>query len=151
MTGEAPMSLFVPPETVARQAGVPLPASPVAELPAATLVLGMAGVDHSGRVRDRLVLAALGWESRDHTDVTVRPRALVLRRVTTGGVPIDARGRVFLPAGARALFAITVEERVLLAADPQHGRLLVYPVRVVTALLANASGVSGVDGCDHGG
>jgi bifunctional DNA-binding transcriptional regulator/antitoxin component of YhaV-PrlF toxin-antitoxin module len=106
----------------------------------------MAGVDHSGRVRDRLVLAALGWEPGDRTDVTVRLRALVLRRVATGGVPIDARGRVFVPAGARALFAITTDDRVLLAADPRHGRLIVYPVRVLAALLTVLSGEDGRDG-----
>jgi bifunctional DNA-binding transcriptional regulator/antitoxin component of YhaV-PrlF toxin-antitoxin module len=145
VTGEPPVSLFVPPETVARPAGGSLLVPPLAELPAAAWVLGTAGVDHSGRVRDRLVLAALGWEPGDRTDVSVRPRALVLRRVATGGVPIDARGRVFLPAGARALFAIRVDDRVLLAADPQRGRLIVYPVSVVAALLTPRSGEDGRD------
>src|SRR5437870_8415156 len=136
MTGEPPVSLFVPSATVVRPADVPLPVPPMAELPAvAELVLGMAAVDHSGRVRDRLVLAALGWIPGDRTEVTVRPRALVLRRVTHGGVPIDARGRVFLPAGGRALFDIAADERVLLAADPRRGRLIVFPVRVLAALL----------------
>ena len=149
MTGELPVSLFVPPKTLSRPASVPLLMPPVAEPPAAPLVLGMAAVDHSGRVRDRLVLAALGWQPGDPTDVTVRPRALVLRRVTNGGVPIDARGRVFLPAGARALFGVTVDERVLLAADPGRGLLIVYPVRVVAALLASPSSENGLD--DDGG
>lgn len=149
MADEPPVSLFVPPATVARPAGAPLPVPPVAELPAAALVLGMAGVDHSGRVRDRLVFVALGWEPGDRTDVTVRPQALVLRRVAAGGVPIDARGRVFLPAGARAVFAIMVDDRVLLAADPRRHHLIVYPVRVaVSALLA---AVSGEDGRDDSG
>lgn len=109
----------------------------------------MAAVDHSGRVRDRLVLAALGWEPGDHTDVTMGPRALVLRRATDGGVPIDARGRVFLPAGAWTLLAIAVDERVLLAADPRRGRMIVYPVPVVAALLTSLSRVDGRD--DDGG
>jgi bifunctional DNA-binding transcriptional regulator/antitoxin component of YhaV-PrlF toxin-antitoxin module len=147
MADEPAVSLFVPPETVTRPAAAPLPVPPVAELPAAALVLGMAGVDHSGRVRDRLVFAALGWGPGDRTDVTVRPRVLVLRRVAAGGVPIDARGRVFLPAGARAVFAITVDDRVLLAADPRRHHLIVYPVRVVAALLA---AVSDEDGDDDG-
>lgn len=149
MTGEPPVPLFVPPEAVTRLVCAPLPAPLVAERPAAALVLGMAGVDHSGRVRDRLVLAALGWEPGDRTDVTVRPRALVLRRVTDGGVPIDARGRVFLPVGARALFAITVDDRVLLAADPRRGQLIVYALRVLVALLAGLSYENGLD--DGGG
>lgn len=65
MIGEPPIPLFVPPEVVARLAGVSLPVPPLTELPARELVLGMAAVDHSGRVRDRLVLAALGWMPGD--------------------------------------------------------------------------------------
>src|SRR5262249_625183 len=89
------------------------------------------------RVRDRLVLAALGWEPGDHTDVTVRPRLLVLRRASAGGGPIDTRGRGFLPPGARALFAIMVDDPLLLAADPRHRRLIAFP-------LPGGPGASGV-------
>lgn len=71
-----------------------------------------------------------------------------MRRVAHGGVPIDARGRAFLPAGVRTLFAMAVDERVLLVADPRCGQLIVYPVRVAAALVVCLSRVDGLDDDD---
>ena len=133
---ERPVALIVPPETVPHTASEVLPLPTLPELPpATTLVLGLATVDHSGRVRDRTVMDALRWGPGDRTSTAVRGNCLLLRRAETG-VAIDARGRVFLPTGARALLGVHVDERVTLVADPQDDLLIVHPARVVTALLA---------------
>jgi hypothetical protein len=135
---ERPVALIVPPETAPHLAGEVLTLPTLPEPPPDTpLVLGLATVDHSGRIRDRLVLAALAWGPGDRTSTTVRRNVLLLRR-TDSGVAIDARGRVFLPAGARALLGIDVDERVTLVAIPQKALLAVHPARVVTALLAES-------------
>lgn len=106
-------------------------------------MLGQATVDHSGRVRDRTVQATLNWSPGHRTSTTIRTNSLALRRTHDGGVPIDARGRVYLPVGPRSLLGIAVNERVALVAAPQQGLLLVYPARVVLALLADAEIVIG--------
>src|SRR5947199_10326542 len=71
--GVRAVPLVAPPETVARPVIDMLPAPSLPALPHKTsLVLGLATVDHSGRVRDRLVLAALGWRPGDRTQAAVR-------------------------------------------------------------------------------
>lgn len=133
---ERPIPLLVPPEPVPHIVCEALPLPPLLEpAPDTSLVLGLATIDHSGRVRDRLVMDALRWVSGDRTSAAVRGNCLFLRR-TDRGVAIDARGRVYLPAGARTLLGIETEERVVLVAAPQNALLIVHPAHVVTALLA---------------
>lgn len=132
---EHPVSLIVPPETVPHIVCEELPLPPLLEpAPDTSLVLGLATVDHSGRVRDRLVIDTLRWVSGDRTSAAVRGNCLFLRR-TDRGVAIDARGRVYLPSGTRTLLGIKVDERVVLVAAPQDALLIVQPARVVAALL----------------
>jgi len=125
-----------PPDTVAHPAieGLPTPSLPA--LPQRSpFVLGLSTVDHSGRIRDRVVLTALNWHSGDRTRAAIRGTTVLIRRAPTGGVAIDTRGRVFLPAGARTFLGISIDERIVLLANLLHDLLVVHPTRVVTALL----------------
>lgn len=135
---ERPVPLIVPPETVPHTVGevLPLPTMPTPP-PDKSVVLGLAAVDHSGRVRDRVVLAALRWGPGDRINTSVRENSLLLRRAESG-VSIDARGRVFLPLAARSLLGIAVDERVVLVGAPQQQRLIMYPTGVFTTLLVEA-------------
>jgi hypothetical protein len=141
MSREPPVELFVPPEVVSRppsmKAGprsVRSPGSPAGA--SLGVVPGMAAVDHSGRVRDALVVAALGWAPGERTEVRERTGALLVCRVAVGGAVIDARGRVFLPVAARAQLGIAVGERSLLVAVPERDLLVVHRVSVMAGLLA---------------
>jgi len=90
-------------------------------------------------------MAALGWSPGEHTQIGLWARALRVRRVDHDGVPIDARGRVFLPVGARAQLEIGADERLLLVAIPERALLIVHPLPMMAGLLADycahASGV----------
>jgi hypothetical protein len=113
---------------------------PLIPLPRTThnsgLVIGIASVSHSGRVRDIAVMSALGWVPGDRIAVDLTADALLLRRDAAAAHRVDDRGLVFLPAGSRTLLGIADNTRVVLVAIPAKDLLAVYPCTVVTALLA---------------
>lgn len=133
---ERPVPPLVPPEPPSRR--VPrlavAPAAPGGEH--FELLLAMAKVDHSGRVGDRVVLGALGWQPGDRHDVRMIRHGAELYRSPAGRFHVDSRGNVFLPAATRALLSIQGRDRVVLVACAGAGTLRVHPVVVATALLA---------------
>ncbi|MFL6116837.1 MAG: hypothetical protein ACJ786_36610 [Catenulispora sp.] len=142
---ESPVALFVPPELSA--VNLPPPARlalpPVAagvKNPATRsgrALLGVAVVDRSGRVRDRVLMDVLGWADGERLAIDVQPGALVLRPDPEGVVRTDARDQVVLPAGARTLVGIASGQRVVLAALPDVGVMFVQPVEAVADWLAD--------------
>jgi bifunctional DNA-binding transcriptional regulator/antitoxin component of YhaV-PrlF toxin-antitoxin module len=129
----------------------PAPSLPLHALPRvppdAGLLLGVAAVSHSGRVRDRVLIYALGWQPGNRLRLDITDTAIVIRRAPDGRFSLNDRAQIFLPAGARAHFGIADNQRVALLADPTHGLLLVYTCAVVTAVLAglNDSFLGGPD------
>jgi len=99
------------------------------------VLIGVAAVSNSGRVRDLTLLDALGWAPGDRTTTDLRDDAILLQRHPTGPHRINSRREAFLPAGARTLLGITANSRVLLAADPAHDLLTIYPCTLVATLL----------------
>jgi hypothetical protein len=133
---DRPVPQLIPPDVVTP---VPVTPLPLPALPAITsdpgLVIGVAGVSHAGRVRDQVVLDALGWAAGDRLTSTVLDCTIVLRRHPEGSQVINTRGQVFLSAATRTLLRIAHTDRVLLAAVPQRGLLIVHPCDAVGALL----------------
>jgi len=103
----------------------------------AGVVIGVAAVSHSGRVRDLTLLDALGWAPGDRTTIGLRDGAILLQRHPKGPHRINNRREAFLPAGARALLGITANTRVLLSANPAHDLLAIYPCALVATLLTD--------------
>ena len=142
---ESPVALFVPPELSAVDlpppARLPLPlttAKVKSPVPiAGQVLLGVAVVDRSGRVRDRVLMDALGWAGGERLSLDVLPGSLVLRPDVDGSIRLDGRDQVVLPAGPRALIGIESGQRVVLAALPDSGVLVVHPVETVAAWLAD--------------
>jgi hypothetical protein len=142
---ESPVALFVPPElpTVnlpppARLALPPMDGrvkNPAAD--ADRVLLGVAVVDRSGRVRDRVLMDTLGWTDGERLSIDVQPGALVLRPDADSAIRMDARDQLVLPTGARALVGIVSGQRVVLAALPSVSVLVVHPVEAVAAWLAD--------------
>jgi hypothetical protein len=99
-------------------------------------MIGVAAVSHSGRVRDQVLLDALGWSPGDRLRLTVLDSTLLLHRHPEGTQVINTRGQVFLPASTRALLRIADNDRVALVAAPRQGLLMVHPCAVIGALLA---------------
>jgi hypothetical protein len=114
-----------------------LPVTPLHPITRDTgLVIGIAAVSHSGRVRDAAVMAALGWVPGDRIAVDLSPNVILLRRDRASTHQIDGRGLVYLPAGSRALLGIADNARLVLVAVPANDLLAVYPCAAVSALLA---------------
>lgn len=137
MSGQS-VELFVPPEMVQRPSVVALPV-PVLPQPAmwsgSSLWVGMAAVDHSGRLRDQALLAVLGWSPGDRVAIRVYAQTAVFSRDVAGPFVIDSRRQMFLPASIRVLFRVATGDRVALVAVPESGVLMVHPVAVVAQLL----------------
>jgi hypothetical protein len=95
-------------------------------------------VDRSGRVADRSIVRALAWAPGTRLDIRERTGVMVVRAATDGVHRISDRGHLLLPLAARRWCRITTGDRLLLAADPATGLLMVHPLPVLDRLLAEA-------------
>jgi hypothetical protein len=111
----------------------PLPLVELSELasgPGARLVGGTATMDCNGRLAEATVIAALGWAVGTRLDIDVRARMVVVSAAPDAAFTITQLGQIRLPAPVRHRCQLAAGDRLLLAADPDAGRLLVYPPRV---------------------
>ena len=120
---ETPIALLVLPDPPPCPRGR---AFPTAALARATpdgddvgpVVVGVAAVDGSGRVRERTVLAALGWSHGDRLDIRIVRTIAVLHPAPHGRLRVDARDQIALPTGCRTTLGVRPGDRVILAARP---------------------------------
>jgi len=106
-------------------------ASPPASPPPGDVVYGIGRVDASGRVADRAVTCALGWDAGDRLTLTAEAGVVVMRRDPGGMVTVPARPCVVIPAALRHRCGLCAGDRVLLAALPGEDALAVYSLAVV--------------------
>jgi hypothetical protein len=116
-----------------------LPLPRLAERRRSGNVYGMTAVDARGRLAERMVIMALGWHAGDLLSVRVAGGAITITTDAEGHVAVSRNGRVHLPADARHACAIDVGDRVLLAAEPQQGRLVVHPVARLDVLFQQSA------------
>jgi bifunctional DNA-binding transcriptional regulator/antitoxin component of YhaV-PrlF toxin-antitoxin module len=111
---------------------------PVARLVGArerTTVYGLTAVDGRGRVADRTVTQALGWQPGNPLSIRVT-NGLIIVAAADGPVAVSNQRRVHLPAAARHACRIAAGDRVLLAAEPDDGLLVVHPLATLDAMVA---------------
>jgi hypothetical protein len=124
-----------------------VPPAPLPMLPAlrrieqtspATLLVATARMDGSGRVHERLLLRALGWEPGHRLDMDIVHGLIVAAAAPTGPYVIDDRGALRLPAQLRHLCGIEPGPSLVLVltavVDAQV--LVVHPAITVAELLA---------------
>jgi bifunctional DNA-binding transcriptional regulator/antitoxin component of YhaV-PrlF toxin-antitoxin module len=129
------------PSSSGRPAGAHQARRPVRQLPLAApapvpervsgVVYGLGRVDASGRVADRAVVTALGWQVGDRLTVTAEAGVVVARRDPGGMVVVPARPCVVIPAALRRRCGLRPSDRVLLAAVPAGDLLAAYPLAVL--------------------
>jgi bifunctional DNA-binding transcriptional regulator/antitoxin component of YhaV-PrlF toxin-antitoxin module len=90
-------------------------------------VYGLAAVDCRGRVADHTIVTALGWAPGTRVNIRESQGLLVIRPDAHGVFSVTKQGHLRLPAPVRHCCGLVPGDRVLLAADPQRGLLVVYP------------------------
>jgi hypothetical protein len=118
-------------------AGRPIPlASPPGRL---DVVFGFGRINASGRVADRVTIAALGWRGDDRLTLTAEAGVMIARRDPSGMVTVPSRSWVAIPAALRRRCGLRAGDHVLLAASPSQDMLAAYSFAVVDqALRAHA-------------
>ena len=111
------------PLPMARREPVPLAPDDVA--------YGLGRIDASGRIADRTVIEALGWQGGDLLTLTADAGVVTARRDPGGMVTLSRRAYVAIPAALRHRCGLMPGDRVLLAAVPANSTLTVYPLAVV--------------------
>ena len=103
------------------------------------MVYGFGRIDASGRVADRVTIAALGWRGGDRLTVTAEAGVMIARRDPGGMVTVPARPYIVIPAALRRRCGLRAGDHVLLAASPGQDTLAAYSFAVVDqALRAHA-------------
>jgi len=116
----------------------PLPLTGLHRLPRDTSMLYDIGpVDASGRVASRDIVAALRWQPGDRFELILTAGAIVLRASSDGLFSIPQRPRIIIPGRARRRHAIRPGDQVLLAAAPDYGTVIVYPLSALNEMIAS--------------
>lgn len=107
------------------------------------VVYGMGRLDASGRVADRVVIQALGWQPGDRLTLTGTPGVILARRDPAGMVTLGHKPYVTLPAALRNRCGLRAGDRVLLAATLDEDLLAVYPPIAVHQAIRSSLPVEG--------
>nr|CEL13515.1 hypothetical protein [Kibdelosporangium sp. MJ126-NF4] len=99
--------------------------------PPVDVIYGMGRIDASGRVADRGVTQALGWQVGDRLTLTGTPGMVIARRDPTGMLALGHKPYVTIPAVLRTRCGLRTSDRVLLAATLDEDLLTVYPLSTV--------------------
>jgi hypothetical protein len=92
-------------------------------------------VDAKGRVIDRALLPALGWNPGLELGWTLESHAVAVGRFGNPELWITAAGELRLPARFRRKVAIQPGDRILLAANPAEDRLLMFSPTAVDTMV----------------
>ena len=122
-------------------AGHPMPLASPPGRP--DVVCGFGRIDASGRVADRVTIAALGWRGGDRLTVTAEAGVMIARRDPGGMVTVPSRPYVRIPAPLRRRCGLRAGDHVLLAASPGQDMLAAYSFTVVDQALRDHAQVAG--------
>jgi len=103
------------------------------------VLYGFGRIDESGRVADRAMTSALGWQPGDRLTLTSAAGVVIARRDPAGMVTMPAKPYLVIPAALRRRCGLRPGDRVLLAVFPDRDALAAYSFAVVDqALRAHA-------------
>jgi hypothetical protein len=122
-----------------------LPVAVVPEVPAAAgdVLYGFGRMDSSGRVGDRAMTAALGWQPGDRLTITAAAGVVTARRDPGGMVTMPSKPYLVIPAALRRRCGLRPGDRVLLAVFPDRDALAAYSFAVVDQALRAHTPASG--------
>ena len=113
-----------------------LPLPSLHELPHDTSMLyGIGRVDVSGRIGNRDIVDALCWRPGDRLETTLTQGAIVIRASSDGTFTVPQRCRIIIPSSARRRHGIRPGDHVLVAAAPDYGIVIVYPLSALDEMI----------------
>ena len=118
---------------------LPMAAAPEVPTVPDGVLYGFGRIDASGRVADRAMTSALGWQRGDRLTLTAAAGVVIARRDPDGMVTMPAKPYIVIPAALRRRCGLRAGDHVLLAASPGQDTLAAYSFAVVDqALRAHA-------------
>ena len=131
-------SLGLPPARTAPDQPVsPLPLTSLHRLPRdASMLYDIGRVDDSGRIASNDIINALHWRPGSKLDVILTPRTIVIREASDGLFSVSRRPRIIIPSHVRRAHDIKVGDHVLIAAAPDYGLVIVYPLSALDEMIS---------------
>jgi hypothetical protein len=114
-----------------------------------TAVYGFCTLDARGRIADRSIMVALGWEPDERLDIRVSRGLIAVFADRRGIFRVTTQRFVHLPVAARRWCDLAAGGRVLLAAYPEGGLLLVHPPMVLDEVVARVFDAAWGADCDE--
>jgi len=113
-----------------------LPVPQLAPSGVASMLYGTAAIDRNGRVVEGTVITALGWTPGTRLDIRERGGLVLIAADPHAVFRMTQPGQLRLPAALRHWCGLTPGSRVLLAADPARGLLVVHPPAALQSMVA---------------
>lgn len=114
----------------------PVPLASLHQLPHDTSMLyDILRVDVSGRIGNHEIVEALHWRPGDNLETFLTQGAIVIRVSADGLFRLPQRRRIIIPAAARRRYGIRPADRVLVAAAPDYGIVIVYPLSTLDEMI----------------
>lgn len=132
-------------ETLALPAARPAPSQPASPLPTsglhqlprdASMLYDIGRVDDSGRVASNDIINALRWRPGSKLDVILTRRTIVIRTAPGGHFRVPQRPRIVIPSHVRRAHDIRPGNPVLIAAAPDYGLVIVYPLWALDEMIS---------------
>ena len=115
----------------------PLPPTGLHQLPRdASMLYDIGRVDGSGRLTSNGITNALRWHHGSKLDVILTSRSIVIRAAPDGLFSVPRRPCIIIPAHTRRPHGIKPGDQVLIAAAPDYGLVLVYPLSALDEMIS---------------
>jgi hypothetical protein len=115
----------------------PLPLDGLHQLPRdASMLYDIGRVDGSGRIASNDIVNALRWQPGSTLDMILTPRTIVIRTAPGGQFRVPQRPCIVIPSHARRPHGISPGDHVLIAAAPDHGLVIVYPLSALDEMIS---------------
>jgi hypothetical protein len=119
------------------QPASPLPLTGLHQLPRdASMLYDIGRVDGSGRVASNDIINALRWQPGSKLDVILTPRTIVIRASPRGQFRVPQRPCIIIPSHVRRPHDINPGDHVLIAAAPDDGLVIVYPLSALDEMIS---------------
>jgi hypothetical protein len=116
----------------------PLPLTGLHRLPRdATMLYDIGRVDGSGRVASNDIINALHWRPGSKLDAILTPRTIVIRAASDGLFSVPQRPCIIIPSHVRRPHGIKPGDHVLIAAAPDYGLVIVYPLSALDEMISH--------------